>query len=268
MAISDLAGDDWPRAAREAAVVLHTDDTSAEETAGVILLQGIRDVFHAKGTDRLHTVELAVGLMELEDSPWSESWGKIKDNPKALGHRLRAGLKPYGISPKNVRIGDEARKGYELDQFANDFSRYLPSEPPPERYNATTQAGQGFPLDSRTLHETENATRKPLQDKVCSVVAFSGVQEKATGLSPAVRTGPNGEIAAASTSGVGNGETASPPPRRRKRLPRQDDIVWMCPVCRGTQRPPFEVEELYCTGFAPMPHPIAAMTRAVGEAAE
>jgi len=35
-------------------------------------------------------------------------------------------LKPFGIQPKNIRNGVTVYKGYELEDFADAFSRYLP----------------------------------------------------------------------------------------------------------------------------------------------
>jgi putative DNA primase/helicase len=35
-------------------------------------------------------------------------------------------LKAYGIQSKTIRIGDDTAKGYEKEQFADVFSRYIP----------------------------------------------------------------------------------------------------------------------------------------------
>ena len=34
-------------------------------------------------------------------------------------------LKPYGVAPKTIRLGETTPKGYEGDQFADSWERYL-----------------------------------------------------------------------------------------------------------------------------------------------
>ena len=52
-------------------------------------------------------------------------------------------LHPYGILPKNIRVGNTVPKGYDVADFADAFSRYLPSI----RHNATNQSNSGFSPD-------------------------------------------------------------------------------------------------------------------------
>ena len=35
-------------------------------------------------------------------------------------------LRPYGMKPKTLRIGDERTKGYVLEEFEDVFRRYIP----------------------------------------------------------------------------------------------------------------------------------------------
>jgi hypothetical protein len=37
-------------------------------------------------------------------------------------------LRPFGIIPGTVRVGDVTAKGYKLESFEDAFSRYLPPE--------------------------------------------------------------------------------------------------------------------------------------------
>src|SRR5262249_44381924 len=53
LAIADLAGDDWPKQARHAAVVLHEREGRLEKSEE--LLHAVRDAFDALRVDRLHT---------------------------------------------------------------------------------------------------------------------------------------------------------------------------------------------------------------------
>ena len=46
-------------------------------------------------------------------------------------------LKPYGIKPKTIRIGEQTKSGYERGWFADAWSRYLPTvDPETEREQA------------------------------------------------------------------------------------------------------------------------------------
>jgi hypothetical protein len=49
--------------------------------------------------------------------------GRLK---KPISANQIAGLlKPFGIAPEKVRIGERTARGYELHQFADVFERYL-----------------------------------------------------------------------------------------------------------------------------------------------
>jgi len=37
-------------------------------------------------------------------------------------------LKPFGISPETIRVGEDTAKGYRLSAFEDAFARYLPPE--------------------------------------------------------------------------------------------------------------------------------------------
>jgi hypothetical protein len=123
LAIADMAGGDWPRLAREAAIALsgQTDD----EAAGVQLLADIREVFKAARKDRLESEKLAQTLGAMEERPWIE-W---KHGKPITAPQLARLLKPFEIAPRNIAVGDRRPKGYQLWQFEDTFSRYLAPEP-------------------------------------------------------------------------------------------------------------------------------------------
>lgn len=124
IAIADLAGGKWPEAARQAAIAL-SGDVNDDSSARVQLLADIRQVFNDKGTDRLFSAELVAALVEMEDRPWPE-WRRGLPLSAASLARL---LGPFDVSPKTLRIDTDRKKGYELEDFTDVFSRYLP-EPP------------------------------------------------------------------------------------------------------------------------------------------
>jgi hypothetical protein len=145
LAIADRAGGDWPERARRTAITLSGLEAQDDESAGVRLLADVRAIFAAKGTDRVSSATLATELHELEESPWSEWYGK-----PITQHGIAKLLKHFEIRPRSVRLDDETTpKGYRLEQFEDAFSRYLPEK------NATTpqtnaHAGLGANLDRHT----------------------------------------------------------------------------------------------------------------------
>ena len=61
-------------------------------------------------------------------------------------------LKPFGITPRNLNLGDRRLKGYLLEQLEIVFERYLPLENPPgQPLPATNPENTGRNEDSWTL---------------------------------------------------------------------------------------------------------------------
>ena len=118
LAIADLAGGEWPERARKAAVTLSAG--VSEQTAGIMLLQDICDVF--KLVDRISSADLVAALVKRDDRPWSEWKGKPITQP-----RLARELEPFGIRPKQLRFpnGRAGISGYRAEQFVDAFARYV-----------------------------------------------------------------------------------------------------------------------------------------------
>jgi hypothetical protein len=133
LAIADAAGGDWPRRAREAAVVLHRGATATGLSTGVLLLEHLRDIFGEQ--DRLTTETILQQLIAREDGPWAGWWERqVRNNElKGPAARLRNLLRPYGVEPKQLWVVDETgrgkkERGYERGDFLDAWSRYL--QPP------------------------------------------------------------------------------------------------------------------------------------------
>lgn len=122
LAIADAAGGEWPTTARSSLVELCADARATDKSPGVQLLTDIREIFTARGADRISSAELTSALLEIETSPWSE-WGKSQKPISAP--RLARLLGRFGITPGSVRIGEKTPKGYRLDDFSDAFTRYL-----------------------------------------------------------------------------------------------------------------------------------------------
>ena len=105
IAVADAAGGDWPERARVAAVADVAAYRERAPSLGIRLLNDLRRAF--LNSDSLLTEKILKSLNELDESPW----GNIKGRPlDARGLATR--LKPYGVSPKNIRNGDGIHKGY------------------------------------------------------------------------------------------------------------------------------------------------------------
>jgi len=119
IAIADVAGDDWLKRARDAAVYLTGRATDETLTSGVELLAHIREALGCE--DKLWTTTLTERLCSRDESPWKDIRGKPLDD-RGLAKRL----KPYAIRSRDVRLGEKTKKGYHADDFYDAWSRYLP----------------------------------------------------------------------------------------------------------------------------------------------
>jgi hypothetical protein len=120
LAIADRAGGDWPVRARQAAVELSANGEAEDASIGVRLLADIREAFGDR--DRFATAQLLEALHAMEESPWSEWFGKPL-TPRALAKLL----KPHAIGPRSVWMPDTGTaKGYLREQFEDVWSRHLP----------------------------------------------------------------------------------------------------------------------------------------------
>lgn len=173
-ALAEAAGGNWPQRAIEA--FHHLNPTEEEDDAvGPMILADIRQVFEARGVQRLHAQDLIEGLLELEERPWAE-WRHGKPLTATGLARL---LRPYRIASRQLRIGHINRNGYEWEDFRDAFARYLLpdlSEIPIQ--NATSlppygdKGSQDFQKATATAPVAFPNWRYPLQDKAGSEVAF------------------------------------------------------------------------------------------------
>jgi hypothetical protein len=156
LAIADLAGGDWPAAARPTLVELCAQAQQADGSISVRLLGELQRIFspiddNGKSlteVERISSSDLAAALGAIEGGPWQE-WGKFRKpiTPNQLAQLLAR----YDIRPKNIRFPDErVLKGYERAQFVESWALYLPSESPKSsctpdsnRYTATTRINTG-----------------------------------------------------------------------------------------------------------------------------
>ena len=118
-----------------AALTLHGGEPDTESDK-VLLLAVFRDLFTTAAKDRLFTADLLQALVECEEGPWGEWWGrdvaaaKVGEAPNGPAGKLAGLLRPFGIMPRTVRDGERKGRGYLLSDFTDAFARYLPSRGP------------------------------------------------------------------------------------------------------------------------------------------
>jgi hypothetical protein len=169
LAIADVASGAWPERARRAAEAARIA-ASGDEDWLELLLADIRDAFGQKA--EMASADLVKALVELEGRPWAELG---KSRKPLTQNRLARMLKPLGIAPENIRVGDKVPKGYVLTRFEEAFSRYLPSEgasEPLHRYKAD-EMGTSEPFQTATNQPdvADRKCEKSANDGPCSGVA-------------------------------------------------------------------------------------------------
>ncbi|WP_223177102.1 DUF3631 domain-containing protein [Sphingomonas rhizophila] len=167
LAVADLAGGDWPNAARAAAVALVAASKESTPSQGVRLLLDIRTIFDRPDVvgDRpslLRTKDILEGLHAIEESPWGDIRGKPLDD-RGLAKRLR----DYEIRPTTIRLSGSTPKGYARSDFADAWSRYLPQSLGYVGYEASSGATVDASPASRlrTATSATSATNAYLEAK-------------------------------------------------------------------------------------------------------
>jgi hypothetical protein len=141
LAIAELDGEPWSARARRAALGL-TSGEDDDPSTGLLLLEDVRAAFDETGQERIASTDLIVALAGREESPWGEWWIDPKsDEPnRTAPRRLSQLLKPYGIRPCAVRIGDATPRGYRKEDFLEAWERFLASRPSATSATSATTA--------------------------------------------------------------------------------------------------------------------------------
>jgi hypothetical protein len=95
------------------------DDRDRDEEK-IQLLADIAEAFD--GHETIHTATLLERLNAVEESPWGGKRRGEGLDGRGLAHLLR----PFNIHPRQVRVGEVTKKGYQLEWFEDAFARYLP----------------------------------------------------------------------------------------------------------------------------------------------
>ncbi|MDP2834660.1 MAG: DUF3631 domain-containing protein [Pseudomonadota bacterium] len=174
LAIADVAGGTWPDLARKAALKLSGVDSPTMST-GTELLTDIQEVFEHKRVSKISTADLIAALCEDDEKVWATYNRGRPVSPRQIAKRLG----DFGIKSKNVRIGNDVPKGFDIEQFQEAFSRYL-STPPENPLHPLQTPEAAMPAASRVADypprsSMKNASATP---EPAPILACSGVADK------------------------------------------------------------------------------------------
>jgi hypothetical protein len=111
---------DWPKQAAEACTAFVTGAQDDTASLGTRLLADLRDVFGS--ADALFTQTILDRLHALAESPWADySYGK-----PFSARDLADMLKEHQVKSRQLRIGEDSRKGYRRADLGDSWARYLP----------------------------------------------------------------------------------------------------------------------------------------------
>ena len=160
-AIAELIGGDWPEKVKQAAAELNKD-TDTQGTA-ILLLEDLAELFSKR--DKLTSAEICEHLAGFKERPWPAWNHGIPINPQQVSKLLR----PFGIKPAVIRIGDKTPRGYERSQFVEVFERYV--EPATPQQDGKNRDSQDFRGATPVAIVAGQKSPEPLKNRECCGVA-------------------------------------------------------------------------------------------------
>ena len=155
LAIADLAGGEWPKIARPAALAL-CDKSTDSGTSTEELLSDIRSAFEKNRSDRLTSVELLDLLLEDQEAPWA-TWNRGRPmSARQLGAKLRE----FDIIARSIKANYRVTSGFLREQFNDAFARYLDGDKSPSNVDhspSETPLSSDTPfVEPNTLQHNKN----------------------------------------------------------------------------------------------------------------
>ena len=136
LAIADLAGGDWPKLARRAAIKLAHE--RREPSEGKRLLAAFRDLFSVHGS-----ILASAEVQRLLNADPSNEWIDFRSRGRPISQReIALLLDPYDIHPTYIHRGSKTERGYRIEHFAEAFRHYLPEFPARKRATARDRHGK------------------------------------------------------------------------------------------------------------------------------
>jgi putative DNA primase/helicase len=127
LAIADLAGTEWSKRARNAALGLESGRDEPSEA--IRLFAALRDIWGDAAA------RSSKSLCEALAAHPSGEWADFRNKGPIGQHRLAAMLRPFGIRPEhNLHLAENNQGGYQRKQFENAWARLLqkPKQDSPE----------------------------------------------------------------------------------------------------------------------------------------
>jgi hypothetical protein len=130
LVLADIAGGEWPTKARRAAEGL-TANSYGRSPIGSLLFD-ILFVLCGCGHEprRLFSRDLVAALNRIPNRPWADMPGLRSvhsgQRREATELWLARQLRPYGVRPRVLRIGEQIGKGYDEEDLLEVFQRYIP----------------------------------------------------------------------------------------------------------------------------------------------
>jgi len=119
LAIADLVGGDWPKAAHLAAVEL-SGNKEDQESINIQLLEDIRDYVGENNLLKVRTKDLLGHLHSLQERPWITFYRGREMTARQLADRLKL----FDIRSQTHRFFDGPAKGYDVEDMRDAFTRY------------------------------------------------------------------------------------------------------------------------------------------------
>lgn len=167
--IAQIASKEWLDKAIHSALTINgveVDTLSINEQ----LLVDIKAIFDKTGGEKIFSNGLVNALIEDDENVWA-TWNRGQPITKI---QLTTRLKQFGVKSKDVRIGTEVKKGFDLNQFKDAFKRYLPLPPIQNATSLQPICSKDYsPKQNATQHESVASKKplKPIHSNTCSVVA-------------------------------------------------------------------------------------------------
>jgi putative DNA primase/helicase len=172
-AIAEVAGGDWPELIKSS--MMKMLDVSEDEISQM-LLEDIQEIFNSNVAERMFSDDLVEALKEKSERPWCD-WNRGKGLTQNGLARL---LKPFGVKSKTMRIDENLKKGYELDNLRDAFKRYiftLPTEPPISIVT-TLQTNNNKNLDEKQNVTDNNSVTDEIQHNLLNPYDCYDVTDK------------------------------------------------------------------------------------------
>jgi putative DNA primase/helicase len=154
LAIAECAGARWTKRATDAALKLSRNRSHEPISSANELLSDIREIFENGAGGRISKIKYKDLIRALTEDP-EKSWDTYNRGKPITMRQVTKQLKPYGIKSKTIRFGFGSDKGFEVEQFADAFARYLPiPEDPRLQSNNSRKANE-----NAVISVTAGATR-------------------------------------------------------------------------------------------------------------